>query len=151
MIDDPGAYEQTLLSVLRAHSAAAVSSLQRIDRTLPEKARGLLIMVHLPQDAEGLFSVIVHLEGPDAYALQNAMGQDRTLFNVRFVEGRVVPDVPLFDPFDQPFDVNDAIVDAIMIWMTEVWAAFGGLGKRLPVRVLSPDGFGRRQSLTLAP
>lgn len=142
VISEVDEYKRTLLVVLRAHTDAALSALRSIDRSLPEKARSIRIVVHLPQDADGMFGVVVHLDGPDLFSLNKAIGDFRSLFEVRITDGKLCPDVPLFDPFDQPFSVNDAIVDVTMIWLKEVWAAFGGMSARLPVTVEGEDGYG---------
>ena len=142
MISEVDEYKRTLLVVLRAHTDAALSALRSIDRSLPEKARSIRIVVHLPQDADGMFGVVVHLDGPDLFSLNKAIGDFRSLFEVRITDGKLCPGVPLFDPFDQPFSVNDAIVDVTMIWLKEVWAAFGGMSTRLPVTVEGEDGYG---------
>jgi hypothetical protein len=59
------------------------------------------------------------------------------------------PVVPLFDPFDQPFSVNDAIVDISMIWLKEVWAKSGGMSRGLPVTVEGEDGYGSTPVISL--
>jgi len=100
VINDVDEYKRVLPAVLRAHTDAALSKLQKINRCLPEKTRGIRIMVHLPQDADGMFSVMVHLDGPDSFVLDKAIGDFRSLFDVRVVHGAVTPHVPLFDPFD---------------------------------------------------
>ncbi|AWB47519.1 hypothetical protein HYN69_02450 [Gemmobacter aquarius] len=82
------------------------------------------------------------MRGPDLFAHNKAIADVRCLFELRFLQGVVTPDVPLFDPFDQAFGVNDVIVDMAMVWFGEVWAAFGGMGRRLPVTMAGEDGFG---------
>jgi hypothetical protein len=53
--------------------------------------------------------------------------------------------------FDQPFSVNDAIVDIAMVWFKEVWAAFGGMSRRLPVTIAGEDGYGSNPMMSLKP
>ena len=141
-------YTDTLLAILRDHTAAAVDRLRAIDGAMPLKAQNVQILVHLPQDAEGLFSVVVHLGGPDLHVLNKAIADHRTLFDVAFVGAEVRPPVPLFDPFDQPFPVNDAIVTIAMIWLKEVWTALGGWHCKLPVTVAGTDSAVRSISLS---
>ncbi|RJL00687.1 hypothetical protein C9E82_23425 [Paracoccus siganidrum] len=97
-----------------------------------------------------MFTVMLHLDGPDLFVLNKAISDFRSLFSVRIVHGAVTPDVPLFDPFDQPFSVNDAIVDIVMVWLKEVWATFGGMNVRLPVTIEGEDGFGSKPTMSLA-
>lgn len=108
------------------------------------------VIVHLPQDADGTFSVMAHLDGPDLFVLNKAIDNFRSLFDVRILEGAVSADVPLFDPHDQPFSVNDAIVDIVMVWLREVWAMFGGMRMRLPVTMEGEEGFGSTPKVSLA-
>ncbi len=143
-------YKLILLTTLRAHTDTALSKLRSIKDALPEGTRRIRIIVHLPQDAEGLFTVMVHLDGPDLFVLNKAISQFRSLFDVQFVEGTVTPDVPLFDPFDQPFSVNDTIVDVAMGWLKEVWATFGEMKPNLPVTVEGEDSFGTTPAMSLA-
>ncbi|WBU64592.1 DUF6389 family protein [Paracoccus aerodenitrificans] len=149
MINEVDEYKRVLLAILRAHTSTALSMLQSINRCLPEKTRSVRIMVHVPQDAEGMFSVVVHLDGPDLFVLNKAIGDFRYLFDVRVVNGAITPDVPLFDPFDQPFSVNDAIVDIAMVWVKELWATFGGMKVHLPVTIEGEDGFGSTPTISL--
>jgi|ThiBio_inoc_biof_1041523.scaffolds.fasta_scaffold60926_1 hypothetical protein len=149
MISGYEEYKRTLLAVLRAHTDAALSALQGIVRNLPDKARSIRIVVHLPQDADGMFDVMVHLDGPDLLSLNKAIGDFRSLFEVRITDGNLCPEVPLFDPFDQPFSVNDAIVDSTMIWLKEVWTAYGGTSRRLPITVEGQGGYGSRPMISL--
>jgi hypothetical protein len=149
VISDFGEYKQTLLEVLRTETDAAVSALRSIDRSLPERVRSIRIIVHLPQDAEGMFAIMVHLDGPDLFALNKSIDDFRSLFEVRVNDGKPCPVVPLFDPFDQPFSVNDAIVDISMIWLKEVWAKSGGMSRGLPVTVEGEDGYGSTPVISL--
>ena len=150
VINDVDEYRQVLLAVLRAHSVTALSRLQSIDRSLPEKTRGIEIVVHPSQDPDGTFSVMVHLLGPDLFVLNKAIGDFRSLFDARTVHGLVTHDFPLFDQFDQPFSVNDTVVDIAMAWIRELWAAFGGMTMRVPVTMIGEDGYGTTPRVSLA-
>lgn len=145
-VDD---YKEVLLSVLREHSSAAILALEAIDEYLPAEATGVCFMVHLPQDAEGMFSVMAHVSGPNLHVINKAIEGSRELFGVRFVGQQVVPDVPMFDPFDQPFPVHDAIVETVMVWMREIWAIAGGFRQKVKVTVAGQDGYGSPSLITL--
>jgi hypothetical protein len=150
VINNVEEYRRVLLAVLRAHTDAALAKLEQINNVLPEKTRGIVIMVHPSQDPDGRFSVMVHLDGPDLYVLNKAIGDFRSLFDVQDAAGAVLPDVPLFDPFDEPFSVNDAIVDIAMVWIKELWATFGGMTMRVPVTMIGEDGYGTTPRVSLA-
>jgi hypothetical protein len=147
-------YQELLLTNLRQHSFAAFAVLEKLDICLPEKARKSTIMVHLPQDPDGTFTVMVHLDGPDLFVLNKAIAQCRVLFSTEFVDGRMQPDLPLFDPFDLPFSVNDAIADTAAVWVGELWRAVlqNPAMRRisaLPALVVGEDDYGTKGAVNL--
>lgn len=148
---DEDDYRRALLSMLRDHSAAAEGKLREIDQRMPDKARRINIVVHLPQDVDGAFSVMVHLDGPDLHALNVPIRDVSELFGVRNGPKGFSPPVPMFDPFDLPFDVNDAIVGTAIAWLQEVWMAFGGTRARLPATAQGEDGFAVWPKVPLRP
>ncbi|MGG7565756.1 DUF6389 family protein [Rhodovulum sp. DZ06] len=147
---DEARYRAALRGILDAHSGAALEKLRGLSRDLPEAARGLSILVHVPQDPEGMFDVAAHLDGPDLHALNKAVAAHRDLFGVRFESGVLVPDVPMFDPFDQAFDVNEVITRVALDWIAALWAAFGGLSRPIPVIAAGVDHHGPETPLRLA-
>lgn len=144
-------YRSELMSILRQQSAAAIQTLRSFDAVLPEKARAVQIMVHPSQDPDGMFTVLIHLDGPELHALNKAIRGCRTLFEVRYVDGRLQPDVPLFDPFSLPFEVNDVIVDTATMWVEELWPAFGGTSRGLPAYACGEERHGTRGMVQLTP
>ena len=100
--------------------------------------------VHPNQEPDGLFAILIHLEGPDLYALNKAIDAHRYLFDVKFVDGQLAPQVPMFDPFDMDFEVNDVIVDTALLWLEEVWLNFNGKIKKLPTQVFGEQGYGTK-------
>lgn len=142
-------YKTELQGILRAHAQPALEKLHAVKRSLPEKARQLLVGVHPGQSEEGFFTIMVHLDGPDLYVLNKAIQPYRSLFDVRIVDGRIQPHVPRFDPDALSFSVNDAIVDACMEWMEELWRQFGGIG--LPAFVFGEEGYGSLERKPLLP
>jgi hypothetical protein len=147
-------YQELLITYLRQHSSAALAVLQSLDICLPEKARKITIMVHLPQDPDGTFTVMVHLDGPDLFVLNKAIAQCRVLMSNELGEGKMGPDLPLFDPFDLPFSVNDVIVDTAAVWTGELWRAVlqNPAMRRIsavPAFVVGEDGYGAKGAIKL--
>jgi hypothetical protein len=147
-------YQNQVLTCLQQHSNAALAVLERLDVCLPEKTRKIDVIVHLPQDPDGTFTVMVHLDGPDLFVLNKAIAECRLLFSTVFLDGKMQPDLPLFDPFDLPFSVNDAIADAAAIWVSALWRAVlqhptMGRISALPALVVGEDGHGTQGVINL--
>jgi len=104
---DAISYEIELLRILRMHSDQALKQLAAMDEAMPEKALGINIGIHPSQDPDGMFGIMIHLDGPDLYSLNKAINGHRSLFAVRFVDGNLVPKVPMFNSLDLEFEVND--------------------------------------------
>ncbi|MEO1188689.1 MAG: DUF6389 family protein [Pseudomonadota bacterium] len=141
---DAERYAVELLTILRNHSKQALETFTAADEKLPDKATGVSVGIHPGQDGEGQFDIWIHLEGPDLYVLNKAIAPHRILFEVERGTGGFIPDVPMFDPFDTDFDVNDVIVDTSLQWLQEIWPAFDGRMKTLPVTVFGEDGYGTK-------
>jgi hypothetical protein len=142
-------YKAALQSILQAHAQSALEKLQEIKKSLPVKARQLMIGIHPGQTEEGFFDIMVHLDGPDLYVLNKAIAPHRSLFEVRCIDGRMQPDVPMFDPDEASFSVNDVIVDTCMEWVQNLWQRLGGIG--LPAFVFGEEGYGTVESKPLLP
>lgn len=137
---DPDHYRDMLLGHLRAHSPQALDQLRAIAQALPPQTRALQIGVHPNAEPDGAFTVIVHLDGPDLFALNRSVQQWRTLFEVLTVPSGFAPAVPMFDPFDQPFPVNDVIVDTVIIWLRALWSEGWRVADTLRVTVFDAAG-----------
>lgn len=145
-------YRDALLTILRAHSGEALETLRALDAALPEKARAIEIGVHPSQDRDGLFTIMIHLDGPDLYVLNKAVDACRTLFDVRFGDaGRPEPDVPQFSLSGPSFEVNDVIVDTAFLWLEELWKIHGGGRRSLPVSAFGDDGYGSEATRRISP
>ncbi|MBM7344438.1 DUF6389 family protein [Pantoea coffeiphila] len=123
-----GEYASVLQNILKLHTQEAIDKIININRILPEKACITEVGIHPTQDEEGMFSIIVHLCGPDLYLLNQVIAPYRVLFDVKYSEGKLQPDVPLFCPEETSFSVNDLIVEVSINWVQEIWALSGGLG-----------------------
>jgi hypothetical protein len=142
-------YKTVLQSILQVHSQLALEHLNAIKHALPQKARQVMVGVHPGQSEEGFFDIVVHLEGPDLYVLHKAIERHRLLFEVKCIDGQMRPDVPMFDPDEAAFSVNDVIVDICMEWIEGLWQRLGGLG--LPSFVFGEEGYGTVESKPLLP
>ena len=140
--EDEEAYRAALADVLDKRTDAAARTLRAALAELPENAREIMVIVHPTQDAEGPFTVMLHLGGPDLFVLQKAIEPHRVLFKSRQLtlegEGRL----PLFSDFDHAFSVNDAIVDVAADWAAKVWDRAGAEKVAIPARVFGEDGYG---------
>ena len=63
---------------------------------------------------------------------------------------KLVPKVPMFDPFDTDFEFNDVIVDTSLQWLEELWEVFDGELKTLPTKVFGEEGYGSKTSKQLS-
>ncbi|UWQ78842.1 DUF6389 family protein [Leisingera sp. S132] len=141
---DEQTYREQLLEILRQKSEQAVSKLRGVEKALPEMAQGLHIGIHPAQEPDGSFSIWVHAQGPNLYALNNAISENRLLFDGFANTGISDPRtrVPSFDPFNQDFEVNDVIVQVAFCWLREVWASFGGLASGKSADVFGEEDWG---------
>lgn len=137
-------YSEALLSILRQHTANALAQLKTINSVMPLETKGIAIGVHPNQEPDGMFNILVHLEGADLYRLNKAIDSHRYLFSVRFEDGKITPNVPQFDPFDTEFEVNDVIVDTSIVWLKEVWSILEDVGIALPVTAFGAEGYGTK-------
>lgn len=117
-----------LQNILNMHTQDAIAKIISIKAILPAKARSVEVGIHPTQDEEGMFSIMIHLIGPDLYVLNKAIEPYRELFGVKFIENKLQPEVPLFDPYETSFSVNDLIVEVGIDWLKQIWNLSGGLG-----------------------
>lgn len=127
-----------------------MKTLISVDEILPKKVSWIMLGVHPSQDPAGMFSIVIHLEGPNLYALHKVIDAHRYLFDVKFVGTKLVPKVPMFDPFDTDFEFNDVIVDTSLQWLEELWEVFDGELKTLPTKVFGEEGYGSKTSKQLS-
>jgi len=142
-LEDEAAYRAFLASVLDGQSDEVLRKLHAAVDRLPQKARGLHIVVHLGQEEDGSFWVQMHVVGPDLHVLNDAIKGYANLF-----EGRAstietaIANVPQFDPFNVPFDVSAAIAEESSSWMEHVWCRASLPDLSVPVCLVSDDGYG---------
>lgn len=120
-------YREILQDTLKSHIQSAVDILLKIKANLPEKTKAVEIGIHPNQDEDGMFSVMVHLCGPDLYVINIAIADYRLLFDVKFIGGKLQPNVPILDPDEVSFSINDLIVEVSIDWVKAIWDLSGGL------------------------
>lgn len=52
------------------------------------------------------------------------------------------PGLPLMDPWDEEFEVSDALTDCAANWLVEVWKGTGITSLDIPVTIESHDQYG---------
>lgn len=120
-------YREMLQCTLKSYTQSAVDMIFKIKTNLPEKAKSVEVGIHPNQDEDGKFSVMVHLCGPDPYVLNKAIADYRLLFDVKVIEGKLHPNVPILDPDEASFSINDLIVEVSIDWAKIIWNLSGGL------------------------
>jgi len=120
-------YREVLQDTLKGYTQSAVDMIFKIKTNLPEKAKSVDVGIHPNQDEDGMFSVMVHLCGPDLYVLNKAIADYRLLFDVKFIGGKLQPNVPILDPDEVSFSINDLIVEVSIDWVKTIWDLSGGL------------------------
>ncbi|HHH1657114.1 TPA: DUF6389 family protein, partial [Yersinia enterocolitica] len=120
-------YREVLQNTLKGYTQSAVDMIFKIKTNLPEKAKSVDVGIHPNQDEDGMFSVMVHLCGPDLYVLNKAIADYRLLFDVKFIGGKLQPNVPILDPDEVSFSINDLIVEVSIDWVKTIWDLSGGL------------------------
>ncbi|MGL4321796.1 MAG: DUF6389 family protein [Paracoccaceae bacterium] len=148
---DPVAYAAALRALLDEHAADIRKRLLAIDKALPEKAAGMMIIVHLPQDPDGSFSIMAHLRGPDLYVLNKAIDPHRDLFMIRSVARPSEPIAPMFDELELPFAVNDVLADTVIVWLQGLWPTVEADFRGICVEAVAEDDYGAQGVVMLHP
>ena len=135
-------YKIELRKVLDENSAVAVKKLNSTLQTLPDKSQGIELMIFPDQDGEGAFGVRVSLSGPDLYVLNKAIEDSADIIDVKHTANGLEPNVPMMDPFDLTFEVNDALSDVVGEWLKSIWNQTEVGNINLPVTILADEGYG---------
>jgi hypothetical protein len=129
-----------LLAVLHEHSDAARDALRRLVARIPERSRALHLMVFTSQEGDGQFDVFGTIDGPDHYFINQQIADVKDIFTVRNTENGFEPSVPMVDPFDIEFDVNETVIQCVSTWIREIWRTTDGLTPSIPVMIVGHDG-----------
>ena len=142
-------YIQQVEGVLSKHTGQAATRLAAALALVPPKARKVEIEIFVDQDGEGLLDVRVSLDGPDLFVLKRAIASHADLFGTRMTPGGLDPALPLMEARRETFSVHDALTDCAAAWVASVWRQTDRGSFRLPVTVVSHDGYGTATPLHL--
>ncbi len=97
-------------------------------------------MVFTNQEGDGQFDVLGAIDGPDHYFINKQIADVKDIFTVRHTENGFSPAVPMVDPFDAGFAVNDTVIQCVSDWMHGIWRTTDGLSPAVPVLIVGHDG-----------
>ena len=138
-----------LLASLETHTDIAREQIPRLLKSLPQDATRLDLQVFPAQDGDGFFSIRASVEGPDRFVINKAIDAHADLFDARYTENGIQPHIPIVDPFDVEYEVNDIVVDCAAKWLQDVWASLGKVDCSIPVVVVGHDDYGTVTPVTL--
>ena len=142
-------YRTELRKVLDENSTIVINKLNATLQTLPKKSKSIELMIFPDQDGEGTFDVRVSLSGPDLYVLNEKVKDSAGLINVKNTPTGLEPRIPLIDPFNSEFEVNDTLVDVVSDWLKSIWQQAETRNISLPVTILADEGYGRNLPIKL--
>lgn len=131
-----------LSAALQNHAGTARAQIPRLLMSLPKRATQLDLQVFPAQDGDGFFTILASVDGPDLYVINKAIDAHANLFDAKYTENGVDPPIPIVDPFDVDYPVNDIIVDCAAKWLQEVWRSLGDVDCSIPVVVIGHDDYG---------
>jgi hypothetical protein len=135
-------YGQEVESVLRAHTQVAASRFSAALKLIPPEAKELVVDIHVDQGGEGFLDVRLNLVGPNLYVLNKAIGAYAQLFETKMTEAGLEPPLPLMDPFEEEFSVQDVLTDCAVSWVRRIWKEVDRNGFELPITLVSTEGYG---------
>lgn len=124
------------------NSSTAIKNLNATIQSLPDKTTSIDLVIFPDQDGEGTFGVRVSLSGPDSYILNKAISNSAELINVIHTPNGLIPPVPLMDPFDSSFEVNDVLSDVVGDWIKYIWDQVDNSSINLPVTIVADEQYG---------
>ena len=135
-------YRKKLRRVLDENSGSAIKVLNSTFKIIPKMAQSIELKIFPDQDGEGTFGVRISLTGPDLYVLNQAIKDFAEIINVKHTPTGLVPQVPLMDPFDSEFEVNDVLVDTVSEWLEVVWKESENSTITIPVTIYADEDYG---------
>ena len=142
-------YKLELRRVLDENSKMTLANLNATLRAIPKAAESIELMIFPDQDGEGTFSVNVSLTGPDLYVLNNSIKETAELISVIHTPNGLQPNVPLMDPFDSEFEVNDALCDTVGEWLETIWINSDKHLTNLEVTIVADEDYGQSLPIKL--
>lgn len=135
-------YSIALRNVLDENSTIVLKKLNTVLKSIPEKTKSIEIVVFPDQDGEGTFDIRLTLTGPDLYVLNKAIQDSADLFDVIHTSEGLKPSVPLMDPFDSSFEVNNVLADVVAEWIQSIWNQSDKDHIEIPVYIVAEDDYG---------
>lgn len=148
---DESEYIAEVMDVLGQHVDEARVRLAKLSGLLPVTAKSMEIVIFIDQDGEGFLDVKAALVGPDLCVLNKAIEEAAVLFETKVVDGEMVPALPLVDPDEDELPVQDILTDCAADWLKVVWEGVDPSGFRIPVAIVSHDGYGSKPPILLCP
>ena len=142
-------YIAQLTAALAKQSDSLRSKIGPLLANLPEKAQRLDLVIFPGQDGEGDFTVRGSLDGPDLFVLNKAIDSYAELISVKHTPEGFDPDVPMVDPFDTEFEVNDVLTDCVAKWLSDLWEESGPHSVSIPVTIVGHDDYGQTTPIEL--
>jgi hypothetical protein len=131
-----------LLASLEKHSDTARETILRLLASLPQKVARLDLEVFPSQDGDGFFTIRASVDGPDLYVINKAIKANADLFGPRYTENGIEPPIPIVNPFEVEFPVNDVIVDCAAKWLQGIWDSLDPPTCPIPVQIIGHDDYG---------
>ncbi|MDF3317229.1 DUF6389 family protein [Rhodococcus sp. C3V] len=134
---EPAEYSGALRSVLDTVSAVVSDRLAAIHHAATPRTEGIVIDVSVDQDGEGTFGVWARFEGPDAFSLNQQIGDERELFGVIWGEEGWEPPVP-----PRPREWSRTELEKVIVGVVAEWigALVPPTASELHWEVTTPDG-----------
>ncbi len=142
-------YRIELRKVLDENSVNAIQRLNTTFQALPDKVKSIELMIFPDQEGEGTFGVRVSLTGPDLYGLNKAIEEFADIIDVKHTSTGLEPNVPMMDPFDSSFEVNDTLSDVVGDWLESIWNQIDTRNVNLPVTIVADEGYGMNLPIKL--
>lgn len=124
-------------SVLDTASAAVSDRLAAIHNAATLRTEGIVIDVSVDQDGEGTFGVWARFEGPDAFSLNQQVGDERELFGVIWGEEGWEPPAP-----HRPREWSRSVLEEVIVGVVAEWidTLIPPTASELRWEVTTPDG-----------
>jgi hypothetical protein len=139
---DQDHYCRKVKAILDSHLDQIRKQIQATFLALPEKAKEIIIGIHIDQDGEGFLGIRVHLNGPDLYVLNKAISATANLFDTVMTETGFDPPLPIMSPSEEDFSVQDVLADCAIEWLESHWLSLQAPSVSQPVFIQSMDGYG---------
>lgn len=130
-------YRDSLRSVLDTTSSVVESRLAAMRAAATAHAEGIVIDVSVDQDGEGTFGVWARFDDPDAFSLNQQIGDERELFSMIWGEEGWEPPVPT-----RPREWSRTELEKVIVGVGAEWigALVPPTASELHWEVTTPDG-----------